>query len=105
MSNLYSLLADKPNLIVRVDNFTSKFKYFSPYNTVESSGLVKLFYTLSQLYNNIEIYSQDLNSMNFDRSVKFSIDKFKNIDEFFDSQIQSYIVQPENRYCVDVSLI
>lgn len=102
MNDVYTLLWDYPKYGVRVDNFTFKFNYFSPYNTVESSGLKKLFYTLAQIYNNIEIYSQDLNSINFDKTIDFDKNKFKNINEFLDSQIQSYIVQPEHRYSVNL---
>ncbi len=101
MNDVYLLLWDYPKYGVRVDNFVSSFKYFSPYNTVESSGLKKLFHTLAQIYNNLDIYSQDLNAVNFDKTVNFDKSKFKDINEFLDSQIQSYIVQPEHRYCVN----
>jgi hypothetical protein len=104
MNELYLLLWDYPKYGVRVDNFVCNFKYFSPYNTVESSGLKKLFYTFAQIYNNLEIYSQDLNAINFDKTINFDKNKFKDINEFLDNQIQSYIVQPEHRYCVNLCI-
>lgn len=100
MSKLYEILGDNPRFPIRAVSFACRYKHFSPYNTVENSGLKNLFYTTVQLINHIEIISQDVQGVNFDKNTKYDTSKFKTIDDYFDSEIQSLLVLPENRYCV-----
>jgi len=103
MDGIYNTLSDsKMNYSIRIDNFGNRFTYFCPYNTVERAGLKHFFLILCQFFNTLEINSQDVPNTNFDKSMKYD-SKFKNVNEFFDYQIQSYLVQPENKYCLSLN--
>jgi len=101
MDSLYQTLTEN-SYQIRVENLSSSFKYFSPYNTTEYSGLKQLYYTIAQMYNSIVIYSHDVNKLTFSKSATFDNKKFKNINEFFDNEVQSFLLQPEHKYCLSL---
>jgi hypothetical protein len=100
MDILYKVINDHGKILIRSEIVVKKFKYFGPSNTTEFLGLWKLFWTLCQLYNEIEIYSQDIPNSNFDKGMNFDRIKFNRVEDFLDVNLQSQLVEPNNRNIV-----
>lgn len=97
MDNIYNIFNEHRNVLPRAEIVVKKFKYFSPSNTTEYLGFKNLWFTVSQIYNNVEIYSQDMPTYNFEKSVEYAKTKYNNISDYFDESLSYVLMEPESR--------
>jgi hypothetical protein len=97
MDTLYRLINIHGKLLYRSEIFVKKYKYFTTYNTTEYYGLKNLILTASQIYNTVEIYSQDIPNVNFEKNTNCERNKYKTNEEYFDDNLQSLLHYPSHR--------
>lgn len=100
MDALYTLTNEHNKILLRSEIVIKRFKHFSPSNTTEYHGYRKLFWTCCQLINKVELYSQDIMNNNFDKTIDYDKKKYNKVEEVLDANLQSYLVEPENRNIV-----
>jgi hypothetical protein len=100
MDLIYKIVNDHSKVLLRSEIISKKFKYFNLNNTTEYLGLKTLFYTCSQIYDPVEIYSQDILNSNFDMNADYDKNKYKNVEESLDSTLQSFLFEPTHRNTV-----
>ena len=103
MDSIYSLVNEHERLLLRSEFYVKKFIYFNPNNTTDSWGIGKLFWTCCQLYNTIEIFSQDISNTTFEKESVYDRSKFNSISEFLDANLQSYLTEPNYRNVVSLT--
>lgn len=102
MDTLYKIVNDHGRILVRPEIITKKFKYFSPSNTIDYLGIKKLFWTICQIYNEVEIYSQDIPNSNFDKGLDYDRTKYNRVEDFIDINLQYQLTEPNNRNLVKI---
>jgi hypothetical protein len=106
LDDIYNNINSHTKMLFRAEIIEHQFTYFSPKNTTEFYGFKTLFWTCSQIYNKVNIYSQDLTlSSGFDKSQEFDRKKFRNVTEFIDNNLQTYLCEPNNRQTVSLSSV
>lgn len=103
MDKVYDIVNDHGRILIRSEIAVKKFKYFSPDNTTDTLGLKSLLNTTSQVYNNLEVVVQDIPNNNFDKTITYDRTKYKTIEEFMDSNLQSHLVEPNSRNIVSLT--
>lgn len=103
MTSLYNLINAYHVLLIRKEIIVKPYDYFTPINTTDSLGLRTLFWTCCQIYNTVEIYSQDIPNVTFEQVAMLDRTKFASIDEQLDNNLQSYIMEPKNRNTVSLT--
>ena len=103
MDTIYSLVNEHRKILLRSEIVVKKFQFFSPNNTTDRSGFRTLLTTCSQIYNNIEVVSQDIPNNNFNKELISDIGKFKTEAEYFDSNVQANLVEPNSRNIVSLN--
>jgi hypothetical protein len=95
MDTVYDLINEHGNLLIRSEIVVKKFKYFNPSNTTDHTGIKTLLHTLSQVFNEVEVVSQDIPNGNFDKSKKAEQNiSSENSVEYFDTILQSHLMEP-----------
>jgi hypothetical protein len=100
MDMIYNLVNDHQKLLLRAEITVKKYKFFSPNNTIDVFGLMNVFWTCCQFYNEIELISQDIQNNNFDKSLSYDRVKYNRVEEYLDSNLQSYLGEPNYRNTV-----
>ena len=73
-------------------------------NTTDTFGLKSLFNLCSNFYTSVEIYSQDIKNDNFlEENCDYDKNKYENINCYFDSIIQEYLMEPMHRNAVSLN--
>ncbi len=102
---IYKLVREHGKLLIRSEIVVKKFKFFSPSNTTDPSGYKTLLHTCSQIYNNVEVVSQDIPNNNFNKDLASPADlaKIKSEEDYYDQNLQSHLVEPNSRNIVSLN--
>ena len=103
MDLIYNLVNEHGKLLLRSEIIVKRFTYFNPNNTTEYSGMKTLLHTLSQIYNNVEVVTQDIPNNNFEKGLNFDKTKFNRIEDYFDNNLQSHLAEPNSRNIVSLN--
>ena len=103
MDTIYELVNQHGNLLLRSEVVVKRFSYFNPNNTTEYSGMKTFFHTLCQLINNVEVVTQDIPNNNFEKGLNFDRLKYQRIEDYFDNNLQSHLVEPNSRNIVSLN--
>lgn len=97
MDLLYQIINQHENILIRSEFVVKKYKYFNPANTTDFYGLYNLWSTCDQIFNYIEIFSQDLPNGNFSLKGTYDKTKYNSIEEALDNNLQEFLFEPNNR--------
>jgi hypothetical protein len=101
MDVIYTLINEHKNILLRAERFICRFRYFSPNNTTEFLGIKKTFFTCCQVYNQYDLYTNDILNSNLDKAMKFDKSKHSRVEEYLDNNLQSCIADPNNHNIVN----
>ena len=74
------------------------------FNTTDTVGIKSLFLLCSNLYAQIDIYSQDIKNDIFnDENLEYDSKKYPTKNIYFDFLIQEYLMEPSNRNTVSLN--
>lgn len=107
MDLIYKMVNEHQKLLIRSEIVVKKLNCysFSPNNTTDYYGFVRLFYICSQLFYEVDVISQDILNSNLDKSQSFDKLKYNKVEEYLDSVVQEYLYEPKNRNLLSLSCL
>lgn len=98
---MYSIIKKHEKLLIRSEIVINKN---GDYNTTDERGYYYLFLQCLNYYVPIEIYSQDIGNETFSEDeISFDKSKFKSVNEYFDSNLQEFLMEPNHRNTVKLT--
>ena len=101
LDKIYEMIKNHPKILLRGEITVNKN---GDYNTTDESGYTYLLGMCQRYHTRIEIYSQDILNANLsDSNIEYDKSKYKTITDFYDANLQEYLMEPNHRNCVKLS--